>query len=72
MADVIQAVDLMRNKLREGKQADALVELNTHDERVAYKYGTLYLLAADEGNREQARYYNRIYRRLLRRLNYGA
>lgn len=72
MADVIQAVDLMRNKLREGKQADALTVLNTHDERVAYKYGTLYLLAADEGNREQARYYNRIYRRLLRRLNYGA
>lgn len=72
MADVIQAVDLMRNKLREGKQADALTVLNTHDERVAYKYGTLYLLAADEGNREQARYYYRKYRRLLRRLNYGA
>lgn len=72
MADVIQAVDLMRDSLSEGKQADALTVLNTHDERVAYKYGTLYLLAADEGNREQARYYNRIYRRLLRRLNYGA
>lgn len=68
MTDVIQAIDLMRDSLREGKQADALAKLNTHDERVAYKYGTLYLLAADEGNREQARYYYRKYRRLLRRL----
>lgn len=68
MTDVIQAIDLMRDSLRVGKQAGALVKLNTHDERVAYKYGTLALLAADEGNREQARYYNRIYRRLLRRL----
>ena len=68
MTDVTKAINIMRASLREGKQADALVKLDTHDERVAYKYGTLALLAADEGNREQARYYNRIYRRLLRRL----
>lgn len=68
MTDVIQAINLMRDSLRQGKPANALVRLNTHAERVAYKYGTLCLLAADEGNREQARYYNRIYRRLLRRL----
>lgn len=68
MKNVIKAINLMRASLRVGKQADALVRLNTHDERVAYKYGTLALLEADAGNRGQARYYNRIYRRLLRRL----
>jgi len=68
MANVIQAIDLMRDSLSKGTPADALTVLNTEAERVAYKYGTLSLLAADEGNREQARYYNRIYRRLLRRL----
>ena len=68
MTDVTKAIDLMRDRLQQGKQAGALVKLNTYDERVAYKYGTLALLAADEGNREQARYYYRKYRRLLRRL----
>ena len=68
MTSVKNAVDLMRDKIREGRPAEALTVLDTHDERTAFKYGTLSLLAADEGNREHARYYNRIYRRLLRRL----
>ena len=71
MDDVIQAVSLISSGLNDDRPAQALTQVNlkSNAEKVAFKYGTLSLLAADGGNREHARYYNRIYRRLLRRLN---
>ena len=70
MNNVIQAVSLLSSELKDGRPSQALgqVKLDSHEEKTAFKYGTLYTLAADEGNREQARYYHRIYRRALKRL----
>ena len=71
MNNVIQAVSLLSSELKDGRPSQALaqVKLDSLEEKTAFKYGTLYTLAADEGNREQARYYHRVYRRALRKLN---
>jgi len=69
MIAVKQAVNLMRDKIAEGKPAEALTVLDTHEERLAFKYATLSMLAGKDSNREQMRKYHRLYRHALRRLD---